>query len=246
MAPERAARSRSAVPDVSPASPRQRLVAAIEQFLDALGLPPEVRGGAHLAETSRRVAEAWSDDLLDGYRLDAASILAETMPASGHDLVVLTGIDYHSMCPHHLLPSRGVAHVAYVPGDRVVGFGQLARLVDCFAHRLVLEEDLARSVADALVEHLGARGAACALDAEQMCLTVRGERRSHARAHAQALAGTMQRDRSLQRRFTAAIAQRREAAPAGAPAAAHAAPGRGRATPAARTKPARKARRRRP
>jgi GTP cyclohydrolase IA len=106
------------------------------------------------------------------------------MAAKGRDLVAVTGIDFHSMCPHHLLPSRGVAHVAYVPGRSVVGFGQIARLVDCFAHRLILEEDLARSVAQALVRHLGARGAAVVLDAEQACLTVRGERRRRARAHA--------------------------------------------------------------
>jgi GTP cyclohydrolase I len=186
-----------------------RLAAAVEQFLDALELPADVRAGADLADTPRRVAEAWREELLDGYRLDPASVLDDSMPASGRDLVALTGIDYHSMCPHHLLPSRGVAHVAYVPGERVVGFGQLARLVDCFAHRLVLEEDLARSVADALVAHLGARGAACALDAEHTCLTVRGERRRHARAHAQAFAGAMAGDRALQRQFLAAIAQER-------------------------------------
>ncbi|HET7755228.1 MAG TPA: GTP cyclohydrolase I [Anaeromyxobacteraceae bacterium] len=206
MPAERAARARAESSEAGAGDPSSRLVAAIEQFLDALGLPAEVRRGEHLADTPRRVAEAWRDDLVDGYRADPAALLSDSMPAAGRGLVVLTGIDYHSMCPHHLLPSRGNAHVAYVPGDRVVGFGQLARLVDCFAHRLVLEEDLARNVADALVEHLGARGAACALDAEQTCLTVRGERRRHARAHAQAFAGSMARDRALQRRFLSAIA----------------------------------------
>jgi GTP cyclohydrolase I len=93
--------------------------------------------------------------------------------------------------------------VAYVPDGRVVGFGLLARLVDCFAHRLVIQEVLARQVADALVEHLGARGAACVLDAEQMCLTVRGERRREARAHAQAFAGTMARSAAWQQRVLA-------------------------------------------
>ena len=232
MAPERAARARRDSAEASPEPGAPRLVAAIEQFLDALGLPPEVRRSAHLEETPRRVADAWRDDLLDGYRIDPAEVLAEAMPASGRDLVALTGIDYHSMCPHHLLPSRGVAHVAYVPGERVVGFGQLARLVDCFAHRLVLEEDLARSVADALVSHLGARGAACALDAEQTCLTVRGERRRHARAHAQAFAGSMARDRALQRRFLAAIADAKGSAPARAAEKALT-PARGRGKPAA-------------
>jgi len=212
MAPERAARA--ARSDAGPDPDDSRLAAAIEHFLDALGLPPDVRRSEHLVGTGRRVAEAWRDDLLDGYRSDPAVLLGDSMPASGRDLVALTGIDYHSMCPHHLLPSRGVAHVAYVPGQRVVGFGQLARLVDCFAHRLILEEDLARSVADALVLHLGARGAACVLDAEQTCLTVRGERRRHARAHAQAFAGAMARDGALQRRFLSAIAKGRAGAAA--------------------------------
>jgi len=180
---------------------------ATADFLDALGLPPEVRSGADLAATPERVAEAWREDLLDGYGRDPAALLADTMPAPGHDLVVVSGIDFHSVCPHHLLPSRGLAHVAYVPGRKVVGFGQLARLVDALAHRLVLQEALARQVVEALMEHLGARGAACVLEAEQMCLSVRGERRPHARAHAEHFAGSLARDPALQRRFLAAVAR---------------------------------------
>ncbi|HET9595876.1 MAG TPA: GTP cyclohydrolase I [Anaeromyxobacteraceae bacterium] len=173
---------------------------AISRFLDAL-VPAAARRHPDLDGTPARVAAAWADDLLDGYRQDPGAILSEAMPARGGDLVAVTGIDFHSMCPHHLLPSRGVAHVGYVPGRKVVGFGQIARLVDCFAHRLVLEEDLARHVAEAIVRHLGARGAACVLDAEQSCLTVRGERRPRARAHAQCFLGTFRRDAALQRRF---------------------------------------------
>jgi GTP cyclohydrolase I len=127
--------------------------------------------------------------------------------------VAVTGIDFHSICPHHLLPSRGLAHVAYVPGGRVVGFGQLARLVDALAHRLVLEEDLARQVAEALMVHAGARGAACILEAEQMCLSVRGERRPRARAHAQFFAGVMAGDGPLARRFLATVARGTTARP---------------------------------
>ena len=118
--------------------------------------------------------------------------------------------------------------MAYVPAGRVVGFGVLARLVDCFAHRLVIQEVLARQVADALVEHLGASGAACVLDAEQMCLTVRGERRREARAHAQAFAGSMARSAAWQRRV---LAMRRR----GAAAAARG--GRGGDRAAGRTQP---------
>jgi GTP cyclohydrolase I len=181
--------------------------AAVSRFLDALGLPPAVRGSDDVAGTPRRVAEAWLEDLVDGYRHDPAEILGGAIPSASRDLVAVTGIDFHSVCPHHLLPSRGVAHVAYVPGGRVVGFGQLVKLVDCLAHRLVLEEDLARGIADALVEHVGARGAACVLEAEQLCMTVRGERRARARAHAEAFAGVLARDGATRRRFEAAIAR---------------------------------------
>ncbi|HTP27585.1 MAG TPA: GTP cyclohydrolase I [Anaeromyxobacteraceae bacterium] len=176
---------------------------AVARLLDAV-LPADERS-CELEGTPRRVAESWLKDLLDGYREAPGAVLAESIPSAGQDLVAVTGIDFHSMCPHHLLPSRGVAHVAYVPGGKVVGFGQIARLVDCFAHRLVLQEVLSRQVAEALVIHLGARGAACALDAEQTCLTVRGERRREARAHAQCFLGAFEADPLLQARFWSLI-----------------------------------------
>jgi GTP cyclohydrolase I len=186
---------------------RAEAAAAVERFLDALGLPPDARASPDLRGTGRRVADAWADELLDGYRRDPAAILREATPSPAGDLVAVTGIDFHSMCPHHLLPSRGVAHVAYVPGGSVVGFGQLVKLVDALAHRLVLEEDLARGIAEALVRHAGARGAACLLEAEQLCMTVRGGRRARSRAHAEAFAGVLARDRSLRRRFLAIVAR---------------------------------------
>jgi GTP cyclohydrolase IA len=172
---------------------------AVRDLLEAV-LPAEALADPEIAGTPQRVAEALRDDLLDGYRRDPRRVLADAIPHRGRDLVAVSGIDFHAVCPHHLLPYRGRACVAYVPGGKVVGFGVLARLLDCFAHRLVIQEVLARQVAEALVEHLGARGAACVLDAEQMCLTVRGERRRAARAHAHAFAGTLETDRALQRR----------------------------------------------
>jgi GTP cyclohydrolase IA len=203
--PLRAARRRPGPEPVDRAS-LPLAAEAVSRFLDALGLPPEARGAADLADTPRRVAEAWLADLVDGYRRDPAEVLAEAIPSRSRDLVAVTGIDYHSVCPHHLLPSRGLAHVAYLPGGKVVGFGQIVRLVDALAHRLVLQEDLARAIADALVRHLGARGAACLLEAEQLCMTVRGEKRPRARAHAEAFAGALARDGAARRRFLAMAA----------------------------------------
>jgi GTP cyclohydrolase IA len=199
----------------------------VTRFLDGLGLPPEVRAGSDLDGTPQRVADAWLEDLVDGYRSTPAAVLAGAMASPSRDLVAVTGIDFHSVCPHHLLPSRGVAHVGYLPGGRVVGFGQLVKLVDCLAHRLVLEEDLALQITEALVEHLGARGAACLLDAEQLCLTVRGERRARTRAHAEAYAGALARDGAARRRFLA-LAAGQGSRGAGAPGAGPARRGRAR------------------
>jgi GTP cyclohydrolase I len=173
---------------------------AVERFLESL-VPEAALRQADVKGTPRRVAEAFRNDLLDGYRCDPAAILRGAIPHAGHDLVAVTGIDFHAVCPHHLLPYRGTACIAYVPGGRVLGFGVLARLLDCFAHRLVIQEVLARQVVDALVDELGARGAACVLDAEQMCLTVRGERRRQARTHSHAFAGHMDGDAAWERRI---------------------------------------------
>ena len=98
------------------------------------------------------------------------------------------------VCPHHLLPATGVVHVGYVPGNRVVGLGALARLVDCFARRLTLQETLVQNVASALVGHLGARGAVCVADMSPSCLTARGERQAWARVVTVGTAGSADTD----------------------------------------------------
>src|SRR6202041_2312579 len=121
--------------------------------------------------TPERVAQAWASDFLDGYACDPASALGELHPAPRAGLVCVTGLDFHSTCPHHLLPYRGLAHLAYLPaeggGAKVAGFSNLARLVDILAHRLVLQETLAEQIAVALQQGTGGRGAGCVLEAEQ-------------------------------------------------------------------------------
>lgn len=165
-----------------------RAARAVEELLRALGA--DVDGDPELAGTPERVAEAWSEDLLAGYREDPAVILADATASSAPGLVVVTGIAVTTVCPHHLLPATGIANVGYMPGDRVVGLGAIAKLVDCCSRRLVLQEDLGRSIARALIVHLGARGAGAMLDLSPTCLTSRGERRHGARAITLALEGT--------------------------------------------------------
>ena len=181
------------------------MAAAVQAFLDAAGMP---RGG-DLQRTPERVAQAWRDDFLDGYRASPDAALGALHRAPGSNLVCATGIDFHSSCPHHLLPYRGLAHLAYLPGTGVVGFSRLARLVDALAHRLVLQETLARQIAEALNRGARALGAACVLEAEQACLSCRGEARARAVTRTEAYVGRFSRSAELRGRFAAAISAHR-------------------------------------
>jgi GTP cyclohydrolase IA len=175
---------------------------AIEAFLRALGHPPD--SDRQLRDTGRLVAQAFHGELLAGYRMDPAEILRESVAASGGDMVVVRSLDVSCICPHHLLPASGVVHVGYVPSNRVVGFGAIARLVECFSRRLILQETLCEQVAEALQTQLAARGAACIAELAPACLTARGERPAHARVVTSATTGSLQSDAQLRREFFAA------------------------------------------
>jgi GTP cyclohydrolase I len=171
---------------------REALERAFAAVVAALGLPdgtPEMDG------TARRAAAAWADEFADGYARSARDALGELSPAPADvGTVVVTGLDFTSVCPHHLLPYRGTAHLAYRPASRVPGFGRLSTLVDTLAHRLVLQETLAADLARALVEVLDAPGAAVVLEAEQTCLSMRGENQRRARTFVEAAAGASAAD----------------------------------------------------
>lgn len=160
---------------------------AIEQFLAAIGHP--VDSDPELGQTGRRVAEAFTTELLSGYSLDPATILADTTTTLSPGTVVLSDIATTVICPHHLLPAPGVVHVAYLPGDRVAGLGALARLVDCHARRLSLQEDVGDAIVRSLLTHLGARAAGCIVSLEPTCVTARGARQHGARATSFAFGG---------------------------------------------------------
>jgi GTP cyclohydrolase I len=181
------------------AADRARAAAAIEDFLRALGRDPGSE--SDLAETGRLVADAYADDLLSGYAMDPAEILADSVSEVGGDVVALRDVETTIMCPHHLMPAGGVVHLAYAPAGRVVGLGALGRLVDCFAHRLILQETFVQAIADALCEHLGARGAGCVAELSPACLTARGERRHGALVSTVATAGQMRPGEPLHATF---------------------------------------------
>ncbi len=140
------------------------------QLLVACGLPLDHKD---LVGTPARVARVWSEEFLSGFAMDPAQILGDPVEGEGaSELVVVRGLPFHGLCPHHLLPYTGTAAVAYLPADRLAGFGRLGDLVTCFTRRLTLQERACNDVADALVEHLGARGAGCVMRARHTCLSV--------------------------------------------------------------------------
>jgi GTP cyclohydrolase I len=186
---------------------RAAMKRAVRDFVKAAGL--DLRD-PNLKETPDRVTDAWADEFLDGYGRSAREVLADRFPVSKQserELVVVTNLRFRSMCPHHLLPYTGVAHVAYVPGKEVVGFGRLSALVDVFAHRLVLQEELARQVALALKTELKSKGSACLIKAEQSCFRLRGEGQHDAITFSEAYEGVL-KQKSLRAELWARVGKR--------------------------------------
>lgn len=164
---------------------------AIRDFLNALGFDPEQQ--RDLAETPERVSEAFIDDLLCGHGVDVPALIrkgsCQAPPAAKSGPVAVTRIAIATMCPHHLMPALGVAHIVYLPGAALLGIGTITALVDAFARRLTLQEAIGQNVVSALMEHAGARGAYCELELEHSCLRARGERQTGALVRTSARAG---------------------------------------------------------
>jgi len=155
---------------------RARIEAAVREILAAIG---EDGGRPGLAETPSRVADAYAE-FFSGLATDPLDFLADTVPVgdTGAELVILRDIAFRSVCEHHLLPFLGVAHIAYLPGDRVVGLGRLPRVVDAIASRPQVQERLGEQIVDALQRGLEPRGVLVVLDAVHQCVTTRGARQT--------------------------------------------------------------------
>jgi GTP cyclohydrolase I len=174
--------------------------AAITALLRACGVDDAQLAGGHMRSTPKRVRELWERRLLGGAQQRLDDILGPGIADDRGDLVFVKGISVHGVCPHHLVPFRGVAHVAYLPGGRLHGFGgfgRIARLVDAIGHRFTYQEWLTRDIVDALVVHGGARGAACVVECEQLCLLLGEDRRGDERVITSAFSGAFQDDAAL-------------------------------------------------
>jgi GTP cyclohydrolase I len=164
-----------AVPDTAAPVDHERIERAVREILIAIGENPDRDG---LLRTPARVADMYAE-VCAGLSQDPASHLVVTFEADHDEMVLVRDIALYSICEHHLVPFHGRAHVAYIPGDdgRITGLSKLARLVDGFAKRPQVQERLTTQIADALVGALAPRGAFVMIEAEHLCMSMRGVRK---------------------------------------------------------------------
>jgi GTP cyclohydrolase I len=167
----------------------ERATSAVRELLIAIGEDPTRDG---LADTPARVARSFAE-LLSGYREDPAAHLDKQFQVDHEELVIVKDIPFSSMCEHHMLPFMGTAHVAYLPGTsgKVTGLSKFARLVDGYARRLQVQERLTSQIADAMMNHLHAEGALVVMEAEHLCMTIRGVKKPGAITTTSAVRGSL-------------------------------------------------------
>ena len=149
---------------------QERVARAVREILEAIGEEPGREG---LRETPRRIAEMY-EELFAGLHQDPREVLTTGFQEPHREMVILKNIPFYSLCEHHFLPFHGRAHVGYVPEGRIVGASKIARAVDILARRPQLQERLTGQIADAIMEGLSPDGVAVVIEAEHLCMTMRG------------------------------------------------------------------------
>lgn len=182
---------------------RQEAEAAVRTLIAWAGDNPDREG---LIDTPRRVVDAYRE-FFAGYDQDAATILETTFTEVGgyDDIVLVRDIPFNSHCEHHMVPFVGKAHIAYLPHDGVVGLSKLARVTDVFAKRLQTQENLTAQIIEAINETINPRGAAVMLEAEHMCMSMRGVQKHGSSTVTHRFTGVFAEDRQEQDRFFALI-----------------------------------------
>ena len=174
-------------------------MAQVRELITFIGENPDREG---LIDTPKRVIQAMQEHFI-GYTMDPAEELSRTFSEiEGYDqMVLLTGIDVHSHCEHHMVPFVGKAHVAYIPNGRVVGLSKLAKVVDIYAKRLQVQEKLTAQIANAIQTHLQPLGVGVVIQARHFCMCYRGVRQPHAWTTTSKLTGIFLEDSSTRTEF---------------------------------------------
>ncbi len=177
---------------------KKQVANAVLHILTAVGEDPKREG---LYRTPERVARMY-DEILAGYTVDADELLNNALFSVRYDeMVVVRDIDFFSMCEHHLLPIYGVAHVAYLPDEKVVGLSKIPRIVDLFARRLQVQERMTRQIAEFIDTWVNPQGVGVVVDAYHMCVMMRGVKKAHARMRTSAVLGTFKENSKTRAEF---------------------------------------------
>lgn len=180
---------------------REKIKKGVELILEGIG---EDKNREGLLETPDRIARMY-EEIFAGMELDAEEILSKTFTVDNNEMVIEKDIVFYSTCEHHFMPFYGKAHVAYIPNGRVVGLSKLARTVEVYAKRPQIQEQLTGQVADALMEHLNPKGVMVMMEAEHMCMTMRGVKKPGSKTVTFAMRGAFQEDESLVNRFLTCV-----------------------------------------
>jgi len=171
---------------------------AIRKVLELIGEDPNREG---LLKTPSRVAKAWGF-LTEGYSQDPKDILNQALFTTSNDeMVVVRDIEFYSTCEHHMLPIIGRAHVAYIPDGKVVGLSKIPRIVNVFARRLQIQEQMTEQIADAILESINPKGVAVVLHARHMCMEMRGVEKINSTTVSSALRGLFKSDQRTRSEF---------------------------------------------
>ncbi len=176
---------------------KNKVKEAVKLLLEGIGEDPNREG---LIDTPDRVARMY-EEILSGMDEEPSTHLSKTFTVENSEIVIEKDIPLYSLCEHHMLPFYGKVHIAYIPTDRVVGISKLARTVEVYAKRLQLQEQLTAQIADAIMDNLAPKGVMVMIEAEHMCMTMRGVKKPGTKTVTYACRGDFENNHDLQSNF---------------------------------------------
>lgn len=175
---------------------------SVKKILEHIGEDPEREG---LLDTPKRVRKAW-EFICGGYKEDPKKIMQSALFTSSNDeMVIVKDIEFYSTCEHHMLPIIGKAHIAYIPNGKVIGLSKIPRVVDVFARRLQIQEQLTEQIAEAITEAINPKGVAVVIDARHMCMEMRGVQKICSSTITSALRGIFKKEKKTKDEFLSII-----------------------------------------
>jgi GTP cyclohydrolase I len=160
-----------------------------------------------IADTPKRAAKAM-EFLMRGYKQDIDAVINDALfPSSSEEMVIVKNIELYSMCEHHMLPFIGKCHVAYIPQGKVIGLSKIARIVDIFARRMQIQENLTKEIAETIISKTGAAGAAVIIEAQHMCMMMRGVEKQNSVMTTSCMLGAFRNSHNTRNEFLSLISK---------------------------------------